>query len=137
MRIDETYKAYLAGIIDGEGCLNFDGALSNKFRLVVGNNHKGLIEKLQRDFGGSVFSRLGEGRRQRNYLWTFHGAKAIQLLHECYPYLIVKRKHADIVFKMAEGFSKKRITEEEAQRRMKLIALLTILNQHMLPGGVS
>lgn len=94
--------SYLAGIIDGEGTITLgSGRSSTGFRIVevsVANTHKGLIDWLQEEFGGSV--RLRRGRKAHYkplYEWRLRGEEAVSLIRKVRRYLRIKRPRADLI----------------------------------------
>lgn|SRR5262245_7055895 len=93
-------SAYVAGIIDGEGCINFSRARTTIFvRILVVNTNCELLEMLKDQYGGDIYPLSGRhtGWNQA-YQWRLSGTKAIDLLDEIYPFLIVKRLQADTAF---------------------------------------
>lgn len=95
--------AYLAGIIDGEGCISVDavpspstGAPSHNLRVVVTNTSERLILWLK-SIGGTV--RLSQRRTVPRhwlpiYRWVVHGKNASTLLAAILPFLVIKRDQA-------------------------------------------
>jgi len=94
---------YLAGLIDGEGCIvrrpfrNGRGEFYVSTRLIVvqseKNNGKELIEELKRNFGGNISS-TQRGKYARVWRWTLTGKGADNLIAMIQPSLIVKRQKA-------------------------------------------
>ena len=82
--------AYLAGIIDGEGCFsaivnaNGRGEKHRYAEIKVGQKDKRLLVWIKRYYQGNI-SRMGQ-----YYQWTLRGKKAIALAKQVQPYLIVK-----------------------------------------------
>ena len=116
--------AYLAGIIDGEGCIAIDSYKKSKgnihHKLVVRCNMMDpqAIELLQLAFPGShIFV-----EKTRVYHWGVMSTKAYECLQQLLPYLRVKRYQAAIgmMFQEACIYNRKgswNITEHERARR--------------------
>lgn len=100
--------AYLAGIIDGEGCITItvskykddtkpkQRGVHYVSRIQVTNTDRRLINWLVSNFGGNVH---GNGRRKKgwkeSYKWLLTGHKVQEsLLLAVLPYLILKREQA-------------------------------------------
>jgi hypothetical protein len=100
---DKTKYAYLAGIIDGEGCLLISrsnrGSYMNYYgRIHVKNTDYRLIKWLLDHFGGNVHQSVPEDlvKHAVAYSWYFSGDahdKEVLLL-ALMPYLIVKKEQA-------------------------------------------
>ncbi len=112
----DTDIAYLAGIIDGEGSIyigNFSCNPTSKLpyyqtNIQVANTDKGLIDWLLKTFGGLVNTRTrkqmpGNSRKQV-YIWTATGERLTHLCEEIIPYLICKKRQAEIMLKMRATF---------------------------------
>lgn len=102
---------YLAGIIDGEGCVKFKmsgGTAGNKkryprARCVVTNTSKKLIYWLKDNFGGNVRIvkreelkgyNKGKGNRKTQYHWRLRYGEIKKIFPQIIPYLIIKKKEA-------------------------------------------
>jgi hypothetical protein len=96
---------YLAGIIDGEGCISIakmDAGVQRtknpRYVLTVNvtNTSEELVKWLVEKFGGHYKNRTGlpENYRQ-SYDWWYNNGKALWLLELVRPYLIIKGAQAD------------------------------------------
>lgn len=101
--LTETEKAYLAGIIDGEGNISIgitkwarkNVVYRNHYlRLQVTNTDSALIKWLGR-LGGSTTVRKPRPRAKVTYCWTKLCRQAAEVLEQIYPYLIIKKKQAE------------------------------------------
>lgn len=101
---DKAKYMYLAGIIDGEGCITVgagqrETCVNYNPILAVQNTSKALIDWLQSKFGGQVY--LSKKQTKKNkpaWTWRFTKKKDIELiLLAVLPYLIVKREQAKIL----------------------------------------
>jgi len=108
----ETDWAYLAGIIDGEGTIRiklhrqFYPHLNKKYErcyveLSVANTDIRLHAWLKEFFGG----RINEDRSKRKHAgwsrcwhWSLSCSSAVHALERCYPYLVIKKHHAEVAF---------------------------------------
>lgn len=85
-------ESYLAGIIDGEGCISITGRQLYSVQIQVVNTSKRLIEYLHNNFGGSFHLRKRRTLKHRPlYSWLVSASAARRILKKCYPYLIVKK----------------------------------------------
>lgn len=121
--MSEASWAYLAGIVDGEGSF---GVYSAGTRLSITNTHKPLLEWVK-DFTGT--GRIWEVKRNQLtkrpcYQWDC-AARAIRvILPNIIPYMIVKRRKAELFLEYLQGIepnSNKPISEQEEIRRRSLI----------------
>lgn len=98
--------AYIAGIVDGEGCVsischirkgrkNYEGSVS------VSSTTKELTEWLYKELGGCCYaaSKRANPKLRQGYIWVQKGKKALATLKHLYPYCIVKRKQIEVYAK--------------------------------------
>lgn len=92
--------AYLAGIIDGEGCIFIhrrrDRTSGFEPGLTITNTNPVLIDWLVSNLGGSVTIYKRDGLKDR-YTWSMHGRKAVELASIVLPYLKIKSQQASIL----------------------------------------
>jgi len=99
--------SYLAGLIDGEGCLDFrirkdrpKYGVYYSSRLRVTLTDKNLIEWLKDSFGGSLGTRIFENPNWNTaYTWSLSGIKLKPFLIKIQPYLKLKRTQSIILLK--------------------------------------
>ena len=107
----ETQLAYLAGIIDGEGTF-YIGTTNNgrKFnsRIYVVNTNEELIQWLKNIFGGLIYKRISTSNPQwkTRYEWVLDKSAIDTICHLLIPYLIIKKKHAEIMIDFRNSFTK-------------------------------
>ena len=101
---DKAKHSYLAGIIDGEGCITIgagqrETCVNYNALLLVQNTSKKLIDWLQHNFGGHVYlSKKETSKTKTAWMWRFTKKKDIELiLLAILPYLVVKREQAKIL----------------------------------------
>jgi hypothetical protein len=105
--------SYLAGIIDGEGTIRI--GFSNKdsrgnptklyyAAVSVGMTDYRIIKLLADTFGSKVREERVPGRKLM-YRWGTSGNKAVpKILEKVMPYLIVKRRQAELVMEFCKTF---------------------------------
>jgi hypothetical protein len=92
--------AYLAGIIDGEGAfLAYIYTIYFQLILKITNTDLRLLEHLQYKFGGRINGKNAEDTKKKwkpCYILRWSGVEAIKITKEIFPYLIVKKEHAQL-----------------------------------------
>ena len=99
---------YLAGLIDGEGCLDFISSKKYKYpqiRVALKESDSKVLFLIKDIYGGRINHR-GKQKSWKDYwseqdLWTIGGEKANKLLKRLLPYLVVKKQKAEIL--LSEG----------------------------------
>jgi len=153
--------AYLAGIIDGEGCIHitrFPPKPRYKTRiyqlgLSVTNTNKPLMDWIENKLGGYRSHhnhRYGERRNQNQYwMWKASTRHAAEILKLVRPYLIGKADQADVGIAFQEhieeakhrGYERKGVTkgrpiltdEQIAVRESFYLRLIEIRKQSLIP----
>ena len=101
-----TDLAYLAGIVDGEGCITITENMKggrNYYRLVldITNTSYDLMQWLEDTFSHTIrTSYYRSTNRTDMYGWTASGNQAQDLLRLILPYLIIKKPQAEIALEM-------------------------------------
>lgn len=123
--------AYLAGIMDGEGCFfigNYSrskhGAKYYQTVLSVSSCSPELIDWLSMNFGGMntkyTHKQTPKNSRKPVYRWIASGDRLTHLCEVMFPYLVIKRREAEILLEMRKTFEK--YSPKKGQRsRMKLL----------------
>ncbi len=102
--VDETVKAWAAGIVDGEGYVtrrkNTRGSKTQPF-VRVENTDKRILDNLAKHYGGSI--RLAKRKNRPNskpcFYWQLCNKKCISFLAEIEPYLVSRKERAqNIIF---------------------------------------
>lgn len=94
---------YLAGIIDGEGCVGMVCSTSKKriregrkrsscARCEVSNTSKELVDWLYDNFGGYKYPVKREGNRKLQYRWKLRKEEMKKVIPQIIPYLIIKKQ---------------------------------------------
>jgi len=97
-------NSYFAGLIDGEGYIAIHNSCvgqSKKYlKLVVRIgmiDPEGILKQAQKRWGGYLYNRKARTDRHRATIeWNISDKSAEQLLKDVYPYLIFKKKQAEI-----------------------------------------
>lgn len=92
---------YLAGIIDGEGCIR----MNNSPRLQVTSTDPRLMNWLHTRLRGYVWSEDRKPPCKPIYVWELSARAALAVIRDVRPFLVMKRDQADIVIRYySEGF---------------------------------
>lgn len=152
--LDSTklHPAYVAGLIDGEGCLQLRRAHKGQIKpmaiVVVRMCHEETIRRLAECYEPNACYRTDEGRKlKRNWKPSWHvawrGKKTVPLLKAVRPYLITKVPQADSLLEIGERFVYRLDapikgggwTAEEIERMDELIELVHTLNRRGVRSG--
>lgn len=98
--------AYLAGIIDGEGCLRVSKSAARTdlrqknpvygIQITVGMGCLKICQLLQDTFGGSIYTERVQQGRKTIHRWRVTSKRgAAAVLKKVMPYLIEKREQAE------------------------------------------
>ena len=103
--ITEPNKAYIAGIIDGEGSIsivsnNTKGKKglypSTYIKISVGSSSKDLIDFLVKLLGGCSYKEKNKQNRKRFWRWSLSSNQAANFIQIIVPYLIIKKHQANL-----------------------------------------
>ena len=135
----ETDKAYIAGIVDGEGCVTIyrrkcKGTRTGLFYtsgIVVVNTHKGVIDFCHQKTGlGTVCVEKKKTRNRPAWRLSLQAKQALELLEVIEPYLIVKKSQAEVLRRFVAAKTKRNwLSDEEWQRREDLYLEMRKLNE--------
>lgn len=135
--------AYLAGLIDGEGCIYIGHTKQGKYgngyqwhsMLKITSCDKELIVWLENTFGGSKDSRYRWTSKKKFtrpvYNWQATGPMLDYLMPIVKPYLIIKKKQCDVMIRYrltSKNIGSKRLPPEINQKRLELLSELRNLN---------
>lgn len=94
-------RAYLAGLIDGEGSICMvsrgRGARTRAVLLVVDNTDMRMLRWIRRNFGG--YATPGNSRNKRWKPvgeWRVTGERAVEIIEGILPFLVTKRAQAKL-----------------------------------------
>ena len=100
-QLEDWEWAYIAGFIDGEGCINprIHPKRNPQIRLSASQRTKDPLLWIQERLGGRVRSRVTAYGESWN--WTLSSNLAvIDALRQLYPFLIVKAGRAKVAYKL-------------------------------------
>lgn len=98
--------AYIAGIIDGEGCIcpvSRTSHLGRRYNieLTVEMTDRTAIDFIQAIVGGNIYHKLPEDENHKeSWRWIAKGEKAKAILKVIKPFLLVKRGHAELALRL-------------------------------------
>ena len=131
----EAEKAYLAGIVDGEGTVTLTKHHKNETptpSVSVANNNLVLLWWIKTLVGGTiVLKKKRQLHHNDSYAWTLRSDRAIQLLKEIRQYLIVKKPQADLIIEKYKSVTHRagKYTPELFEKKMRLVAEIRELNK--------
>ena len=114
---------YLAGIVDGEGCVSVTyktKAGHERIRLTISNTDRNLIDWLTSRVGGCVSTyHKVRGNRKVAYHWEVYSDKAFKLLTELLPYIKLKKRQAELCLQFHVDESKRAWVTKQIRRMNK------------------
>lgn len=131
--VSDTTKAYLAGLIDGEGYIgilrtkkgnkkewhsSFDFIFTPVLKVAM--VEKELITWLYETFGGTFETRKAHKNARESYGWMCRKAKVAEFLQMIYPYLRAKKDQAEIIFSFPSNKTGHALTKEIYHKREEL-----------------
>jgi hypothetical protein len=139
--------AYLAGLVDGEGCIAIcqDSRNTSYFfvMLSIANRDGGIMDWLIGTFGGSVYHKSNKGfngERIPIYEWRVYREKATPILKRSLPFLRIKKRQAEVWLRMAERLhragrpvGKTSLDAHELEVRLALFHECRSLKSHFVP----
>ena len=119
--------AYIAGLIDGEGCISSSQPRNNRNPLSIAITmvHRPTIEWLDEKLGGNFMRHVNKQQPARQ-AWTIQlkGARTYFLLKRLLPYMVTKQEEANIALDLGDSLFvplvRGRVTEEVRARRAVL-----------------
>lgn len=133
----DVEKAYLSGLIDGEGSITL--AVSNKGQmpqpqLSISNNNLEVLEWVKQKVGcGSIVKKKPRKLTHSvSYVWKINRAGRVMLvLSEVEKFLIIKRQQATLILEEYKKVTPRngKYTKEMLANKMMLVAKIRKLNQ--------
>ena len=126
--------AYVAGLIDGEGCVHLDVSRHriHRARVSVGMTEPalGLLKSLKQGWGGTIYqARKATEKWAAAYTWHITGEKASVFLREVGPSLLLKAEQARLALQVEEIWAAlpprqngQRLWDEKSVERCREIA---------------
>lgn len=147
-----SYLPYIAGFMDGEGCLSVhqcgiakkklaNGIIREYFKgwtitVSMSNANKEVLEFIQSKMGGTIYTNIDKRKPNHNinYALTFTKQESIKnLLEPLLPFLIVKGKQAKIILQYLNSRMSKNKKNGQAfpytPKEMELLKQLKIAQQ--------
>jgi hypothetical protein len=126
--------AYLAGLIDGEGCLyayvvNPSGERGQTFEagLRVGMTDESVLAWAQANTGaGRLRKQQRKERWKPLHVWDLNLTDTARILPELLPYLQVKRRHAELILQFAGN-------KKDRETRFEIVKEIRVLNKRGEP----
>ena len=133
MQPDSTFLAWLAGFVDGEGCitlnrrLNAAGNPSYSAVLMIANTDRTILEHIGGTLGvGGVYAKGGDRHFPNTrpaWQWTVGGRQAREVVALIRPYVRLKRAQADALLEFKPlAIGRKGPRSEQAARYAELRA---------------
>ena len=130
--LTEAERGYVAGLIDGEGSISLLRASQrgrgyadyHHLQVRVHNTHLGLLEWLKSKLGGAVcrMHAAPTERHKQGYFWVNSTRPGVILLKLLLPYLIIKRRHAEVAIQYLERLWAARATMRERGVRVSSVS---------------
>jgi len=123
--VDEVFKAYLAALIDGEGCIGIakqsrgESLPTFKPIIMVTNSHAGLIHLVHRiTERGNVYISEPGPKHPANWSpmhrWTAVSQDAKDIVHFVLPFLLVKKHQAEVVLRFPQRAGRRKKGESDS-----------------------
>jgi len=103
---EDAKWAWLAGIVEGEGCLNLaisktkTGKWSYHAQFVISNNSLEILENVQQvvENGGQIYKVKIRGNQIQPYQFFINSrSRLLEVLHFLMPFLITKKRQAQLL----------------------------------------
>ena len=133
--MEDTEKAYLAGIIDGEGTVTLSRRKPNQTpspNVSVSNSNLPMLRWIKNNVGGCISTKKRyQSHHRQTYVWALSYDKALSLLRKIEKYLIIKKPQAKLILEeyKASTIRTGKYTKELLKKKMKLVARIRELNQ--------
>jgi len=133
--LDEVVKAYLAGIVDGEGTVTLMKHHKNETHIPfvgIANNNLKLLQWIKSIVGGNICAKKKRLPHHNNsYVLNIRQDRALRFINEIKKYLIVKRPQAELITKKYKAVTHRagKYTPEMLKNKMLLVAKIRKLNQ--------
>ena len=135
MNILDIHKvAYLAGLLDGEGCFGIS-LYNRKYRpriTMASTNREVLTWVTEHFFGGVHVHHIGSDKAEDAWEVTLGGNKnLIVLLSAIIPFLIIKRANAEVLLKFCKEFPPRpgcTLSAETLRRKEMYFQVARLLN---------
>ena len=133
--LEEVEKAYVAGIVDGEGTVTLMKHHKNETHIPfvgIANNSLELLKWIKSLAGGNICSKKKRlPHHNDSYVLNIRQDRALRFLNEIKQYLIIKRRQADLITSRYKSVTHRagKYTPEMLKNKMLLVAKIRKLNQ--------
>ncbi len=137
--MQETDKAYVAGFIDGEGCIYVQriksrGSYTIRGNVIIGCSERGAIDKIFSMVENNGSRHIGQHKQKPKwkpiYRLELSQQQGARLLQQILPYLIIKKKQAELFIELAKLKAKsKPFSKYKEERQEEILKLLKELNK--------
>ncbi|MFA5271690.1 MAG: LAGLIDADG family homing endonuclease [Candidatus Omnitrophota bacterium] len=133
--MDEVTKAYLAGIVDGEGTVTLSRHHKHETPaplVSISNTSLKLLIWIRRKCGGIITSKkISKLHHTQSYVWRLRQNSALCFLNEIKKYLIVKKEQAELITKEYKRVTSRtgKYTAQLLRKKEKLVNEIRALNQ--------
>jgi len=136
--LNEIEKAYIAGIVDGEGSIGLWRHHKNETHtpnVTVANNSLPLLQWIQSKAGGGITSKKKrQAHHGDSYAWSVRQDRAISFLNEIKGYLIIERQQAELITGEYKAVTHRagKYTPEMLMKKEALVAKIRKLNARQM-----
>jgi hypothetical protein len=126
----EQDKSWIAGFIDGEGCINFNSysEFNLQVRVMISNANLEVLEWIKFIYGGYIHRKKGHEGWKQNYQYVVSSRKAMKLLKDVGKYLRIKQKQ----YKIALDYEK----TVNLSKKHKIITINNITKRDKITGQI-
>jgi hypothetical protein len=121
------FKAYIAGLLDGDGCIRIGYAeykpTQNRtyyLSVQITNNYLPVLEQIQGIYKGSIHrQRRAKETHTDTFMWKIGSKRAGKFLRDIYPFFIIKKEQAALALefqKHIEKWKKKRTVNQKGKK---------------------
>ena len=132
--------AYITGLVDGEGYIGIKKDLAKNRginpvyyeRISVAGTNKDMVNLFLNffDCGNIYLHKHSKLSKQEYWSWETSNLKAVYVIKQIYPYLLIKKPEADLVLALSKNKQKKygTLPKEIIEYREKLYQAIKTLN---------
>ncbi len=113
--------AYVAGLVDGEGCISFHGSSTPQVQIT--NTSLPMLKRVQRITGcGRVYkSHSSTEKHRKAYRWECYGKNARRVLRHIAPFLTTKYSQARLLLDLPPDEPEERQALAAEVKRLKKV----------------
>jgi hypothetical protein len=136
--MNNSERAYLAGIIDGEGTVTLSRHHKNEMsspHVSVANNNRKMLEWIRSRVGGVITNkRKNKPHHHASYVWSVCFNRALVVLQEVSEFLIVKKPHAELILKEYKKATHRagKYSESMLKKKERLVGKIRKLNYRQI-----